>query len=129
MCSFALFFIAKVILYHLSRKIKLQIFFRKEEFDGINWYLFKTISLIYHGLTLFLLSLLNISLAAIVAAFTVPVYTVIRPTSYKWVFQYSPSLSNTSLSLTTYTKFYSPKLRVVFSWGKNFIYSLQHIGV
>ncbi|KAF6017661.1 GPAA1 [Bugula neritina] len=56
---------------------------RKEEFDGINWYLFKTISLIYHGLTLFLLSLLNISLAAIVAAFTVPVYTVIRPTSYK----------------------------------------------
>jgi len=56
---------------------------RKEEFDDLNWHLFKTIALIYHGICMFSLALLNFSLSLVVTTFTVPVYCFIRPRKSK----------------------------------------------
>jgi len=45
----------------------------------MNWMLFKCLSLIYHGLVLFSLALLNVSLAIIISVFTLPVYCILQP--------------------------------------------------
>ncbi|XP_067937924.1 glycosylphosphatidylinositol anchor attachment 1 protein-like [Watersipora subatra] len=63
----------------MSSMILLKTIVGKEEFDDLNWKLFKTLALIYHGIVLFSLSLLNISLSVFIAAYTVPVYCIVRP--------------------------------------------------
>lgn len=58
---------------------------RKEEFDDLNWNLFKTLALIYHGICLFSLALLNFSLSLVITFFTAPVYCIVKPRKSRYV--------------------------------------------
>lgn len=51
--------------------------------EDVNWELLKSLALLEHGAVLLAVSLVNVSLAAIVAVVTVPVYSALSPSSSK----------------------------------------------